>query len=64
MHIVIIAWLFITFTMALTMHAIPGAAFFLCVGVAPVALWLVLAVRRRRALRESARARAGSGPPR
>jgi len=58
MHILIIAWLFITFTMALTLRAVAGIAFFCVVGLAPVALYLWLAVRRR------ATARARNGPPR
>lgn len=54
MHIVIIAWLFVTFTMALTLRGVAGAMFFLAVGVAPVALYLVLLVRQRRARRAAA----------
>jgi hypothetical protein len=62
MHIVIIAWLFVTFTMALTLRGVAGAVFLLAVGVAPVALYLVLLVRRRRARRAAAPG-AISGPP-
>ena len=52
MHIVIMAWLFVTLTMALTFRSgLAGAAFFLAAGVAPVALYAWLAVRRRRAQR-------------
>jgi len=53
MHIVILAWLFVTFTMALTFHSgAAGVAFFAGAGLAPVALYAWLAIRRRRALRE------------
>ena len=49
MHIVIIAWLFITFTMALTMRsALAGIALFVALGVAPVALLVAVSVRRVR----------------
>jgi hypothetical protein len=52
MHIVIIAWLYVTLTMALAFRSgYAGAAFFLCAGVAPVALYLWLIVRRRAAAR-------------
>jgi len=54
MHIVIIAWLFITATMALAFkHGWAGAAFFASAGVAPVLLYAWLATRRRRAAREA-----------
>lgn len=49
MHIVVLAWLFVTFTMALTMRPLTGVAFFLAVGLAPIAILAVLAARRRRA---------------
>ena len=53
MHIVILAWLFVIFTMALTFRSgLAGAAFFVAAGVAPVLLYGWLAVRRRRAARE------------
>jgi hypothetical protein len=53
MHIVIIAWLYITLTMALAFHSVPGGiAFFAVAGVLPVALYAWLASRRRRAARE------------
>jgi hypothetical protein len=58
MHIVIIAWLFVTFTIALTLGGLEGIAFFAFAGVAPVALYVVLLVRRR------ATARARRAPPR
>lgn len=49
MHIVVIAWLYVTFAMALTMPGVlSGAAFFLAVGIGPVALAAALASRRRR----------------
>lgn len=56
MHIVIIAWLFITFTMALTMRAVAGALFFAFAGLLPVLFYAALAVRRRRAVRDPAAA--------
>jgi hypothetical protein len=52
MHIVIMAWLFIVFAMALTMRVGQGVAFFFAAGVLPVALYAWLAIRRRRAARE------------
>ncbi|HEY1329160.1 MAG TPA: hypothetical protein VGI14_19645 [Casimicrobiaceae bacterium] len=53
MHIVIIAWLYITATMALAFsNALAGIAFFVGVGLLPVMLYLWLAMRRRRAARE------------
>jgi hypothetical protein len=61
MHIVILAWLFVTFTMALTLRPLSGAAFFLCAGLAPVALYGWLALRRRRARRAPVDP---NGPPR
>jgi hypothetical protein len=68
MHIVIIAWLFVTFTMALTLGGIAGTGFFLAAGLAPVALYVVLLVRGRRARRaaqaeEAATARAARARP-
>ena len=54
MHIVIIAWLFITFTMSLTMRPIAGVLFFACAGLVPVLLYAALALRRRRAARAAA----------
>ena len=62
MHIVIIAWLFVAFTMALTMRAVAGTVFFLVAGLLPVLLYAALAQRRRRAAR--VRARAPRAPPR
>ena len=56
MHIVILAWLFVTFTMALTMRPLVVAvAFFLAVGLGPVAILAALAARRRRASMRVAR---------
>ena len=52
MHIVIVGWLFITFTMALTMRPVAGVAFFAFAGLAPVLLYGALALRRRRAARD------------
>lgn len=50
MHLVIAAWLFVIFTMSLTMRsAIAGIALFVAAGVVPVALYLMLAIRRARA---------------
>jgi hypothetical protein len=52
MHIVIVAWLYITFAMALAFHdALAGIAFFLAAGLSPVALYAWLAVRRAQARR-------------
>jgi len=62
MHIVIIAWLFITFTMSLTMRPVAGVLFFACAGLVPVVLYAALAVKRRRAAR--AAAPSGRPPPR
>ena len=53
MHIVMMAWLYVTLLMSLTLSsALAGVAFFLFVGVAPVLLFATLAVRRLRRLRE------------
>ena len=53
MHIVILAWLDVTFAMALTMKSLlASAALFGVLGLAPVALLAVLQVRRLRARRE------------
>lgn len=53
MHIVVLAWLFVTFTMALTMHsALAGIAFFVALGLAPVGLLVALLARRARMRRE------------
>lgn len=54
MHIVIIAWLFITFTMSLTMRPVAGVLFFACAGLVPVVLYAALALKRRRAARAAA----------
>ena len=55
-HIVIIAWLFIASTVALTLRsALAGAAFFVICGVAPVALYAWLALRRLEARRARSR---------
>jgi hypothetical protein len=52
MHIVVMAWLYVTALMALTMASgVAGAAFFACVGLAPVLLYGALAARRIRARR-------------
>lgn len=52
-HLVIIAWLFVISTMALTMRsALAGIALFVGLGVAPVALYMALAIRRARRRRE------------
>jgi len=53
MHLVIIAWLFVIFTMALTMHsALAGVALFATLGLGPVVLYVAIAMRRLRARRE------------
>lgn len=50
MHIVVLAWLYVMFAMALTMRPVAvGVAFFLVAGLGPVAILAVLAARRRRA---------------
>jgi hypothetical protein len=50
MHIVVAAWMFVTFTMALTLSSVwAGLAFFAVMGLGPVALLMSLAARRRRA---------------
>ena len=54
MHIVIVAWLFITFTMSLTMRPLAGVVFFACAGLVPVLLYAALALKRRRAARATA----------
>jgi hypothetical protein len=65
MHIVIIAWLFITATMALAFrNGWAGAAFFASAGVAPVMLYAWLAIRRRRAAREALKPPAPDALPR
>jgi hypothetical protein len=46
-HIVVLAWLYVTFAMSLTMGALAGAAFFVVVGLAPVAAWAAVVARRR-----------------
>ena len=47
MHIVVIGWLFVIGTMALTLSSpLAAIAFFVCAGVAPVALAVWLAARR------------------
>jgi hypothetical protein len=57
-HIVIIAWLYVTLLMALTLSsALAGVAFFTFLGLAPVLFYASLAVRRVRRRREE---RAGS----
>ena len=53
MHLVILAWLFVIFTMALTMRsALAGIAMFVGLGLAPVALYMAIVQRRSRARRE------------
>jgi hypothetical protein len=52
-HLVIIAWLYVMLTMALTLDsAVAGVALFVAGGLGPVALYTALAVRRLRARRE------------
>ena len=66
MHIVILAWLYVTFAMALTMPSLAaGAALFAALGLGPVAIWLAIALRRARAGRErdAAARREGAPPP-
>jgi len=65
MHIVVIAWLYITATMALAFtHAWAGAAFFVSAGLLPVMLYTWLAIRRRRAAREGLKAPGPRAPAR
>ncbi len=53
MHIVIMAWVYVTLLMSLTLSsALAGVAFFLFLGVAPVLLFASLALRRQRRLHE------------
>ncbi len=53
MYIVIIAWVYVTLLMSLTLSsALAGVAFFLFLGVAPVLLFATLALRRHRRLHE------------
>ena len=53
MHLVIIAWLFVIFTMALTLRSVlAGIALFVAAGIAPVALYLAIVIRRARSRRE------------
>ena len=53
MYIVIMAWVYVTLLMSLTLSsALAGVAFFLFLGVAPVLLFATLAVRRHRRLHE------------
>lgn len=56
MHLVIIAWLFVIFTMALTMQsALAGVALFAVLGLGPVLLYFAIKGRRLRARRERER---------
>ena len=64
MHIVILAWLYVTFAMALAMSGVvTGAAFFAGVGIAPILLVWAVVVRRVRNRRTDAR-RVGRAEPR
>lgn len=55
MHIVIAAWLFVIGTMALTSSsALGGVAFFVAAGLAPVAFYAWVKLRRLRAARGAA----------
>lgn len=63
MHIVLIAWLYVTLTMALTMDSIAGGvALFALLGLAPVAIAGWFAARRLRARRERSRAAESRDP--
>jgi hypothetical protein len=54
-HIVIACWIYVIAMVALTMKSgFAGAATFLVVGCAPVALWFALALRRLRQRRDEA----------
>lgn len=64
MHIVILAWIYVTFAMALTMNSlVAGASLFAFVGLGPVALWAFLRLRRVRARREREPRAGEQGPP-
>lgn len=53
MHLVIIAWLFVVFTMALTMKsAAAGVALFVFLGLCPVLLYFAILSRRTRSRRD------------
>jgi hypothetical protein len=53
MHLVIIAWLFVVFTMALTMKsAAAGVALFVFLGLGPVLLYFAILSRRTRSRRD------------
>lgn len=61
MHLVILAWLFVTFTMALTMRSwLVGVALFVTLGLGPVLIYGAIAMRRAWARRE--RERGSRGP--
>jgi len=47
MHIVALAWLFVVFTVALTLSPLAGVALVVVGGIAPIALVAALALRRR-----------------
>ncbi|HET9341024.1 MAG TPA: hypothetical protein VFQ55_18625 [Casimicrobiaceae bacterium] len=54
MHLVIMAWLFVIGTMSLTGTSLPGGiAFFALAGIAPVALYAWLKLRRLGARRRT-----------
>lgn len=56
MHLVIMAWLFVIGTMALTWPSVLGGlAFFVAIGVAPVAFYAWVKLRRLRAGRPAER---------
>ena len=55
MHLVVIAWLFVIFTMALTLKsAIAGVALFVFLGLGPVLLYFTISLRRARSRRDRA----------
>ena len=57
MHIVLMAWVYVTLMMALTLSgAFAGAVFFVVIGVGPVALCAIVARRRHEARRDRSRA--------
>lgn len=61
MHLVILAWLFVISTMALTMKsALAGIAFFVALGLGPVLLYFAIVMRRFRARREREQRSTGS----
>jgi hypothetical protein len=54
-HIVVLAWLYVMFAVALTLRStLAGIVLFAVAGLAPVLLWFALRIRQLRAQRERA----------